>query len=188
MLDAEEYLALAINASKNGEHHASLEHLDKVLTLEPENANAIYLQAAEHAELGLYDRAIKGIEKALILNENIELARFQLGMLYLQKDENNEAQQHFSYLIDKTHNEDLSLFSEGMLALSMANVNHAQEKFTAGLLLKASYPALNNTIKNIIDSFNNESNSSSRSIDENSENGDEKLVFLGAYQNNNDKV
>lgn len=187
MLDTQEYLALAVNASQAGDHHASLEHLDKVLAKEPDNAYGVYLQAAEHAELGLYDRAIIGMEKALQLNDNIELARFQLGMLYLQQAKGEDAKKQFLRLVNNTIGEDLSLFSEGMLALVADDVINAHQKFTSGLLLTASYPALNNVIEKILISLNSDLPPTDPSGPDNSLDDEDKLVFLGAYQNNNNK-
>ena len=74
MLDAAEYLHLAIRSSQSGDHKETIECLHKSLDLDPSNAYAIYLLAAEHAELGMFERAIKGMEEALVLDSGIELA------------------------------------------------------------------------------------------------------------------
>ena len=83
MPDAEEYFPLALHASALGDHHASMTYLEEVLRREPANARAIYLRAVQHAELGLTQRAVAGIKRALMLEPDLELARFQLGLLLL---------------------------------------------------------------------------------------------------------
>ena len=83
MLDAEEYFHLALHASAMGDHHACMTYLEEVLQRQPRNARAIYLLAVQHAELGLTQRAIAGIKTALSIEPDLELARFQLGLLLL---------------------------------------------------------------------------------------------------------
>lgn len=83
MFDAEEYFHLALHAGAMGDHHACMTYLEEVLQRQPRNARAIYLLAVQHAELGLTQRAIAGIKTALSIEPDLELARFQLGLLLL---------------------------------------------------------------------------------------------------------
>jgi tetratricopeptide (TPR) repeat protein len=74
MLDAEEYLALAVHASSVKDHHTCLTYLDEVLRQQPSNASALFLRAVQHAELGLTTRALRGLEAALEINPGLEVA------------------------------------------------------------------------------------------------------------------
>lgn len=74
MLDAEEYLALAVHASSVKDHHTCLTYLDEVLRRQPSNASALLLRAVQHAELGLTTRALRGLEAALEINPGLEVA------------------------------------------------------------------------------------------------------------------
>lgn len=86
MFDADEYLHLALHASGTGDHHACMRYLEEVLQREPRSACAIYLLAVQHAELGLTQRAITGIKTALSIDPDLEIARFQLGLLLMFVD------------------------------------------------------------------------------------------------------
>jgi len=82
-LDADEYFHLALHASSVSDPHASISYLEEVLQRQPAHARALYLRAVQHAELGLTERAIKGIREALAIEPALEIARFHLGLLLL---------------------------------------------------------------------------------------------------------
>lgn len=117
MLDSEEYLHLAIHATQNNQHHAALEYLHKCLDLSPENALATFLLAAEHAELGLFNRAIEGLEKCISLNPDIEMAYYQLALLYMQQGDNVKCVSLWQHLSENSREQTLKLFAQGMLLL-----------------------------------------------------------------------
>lgn len=133
MLDAKEYFHLAINAMARDEHHAALNYIKEVLALEPHNANALYLLGAEHAELGLYDRAIEEIEQALRIDPNIEMARFQLGLLYLKAGQVDGAIQAFTHLAAHAQTDSLRSYAAGLVALCKDDIAVAREKLALGL-------------------------------------------------------
>ncbi|MDH1104512.1 hypothetical protein N5C55_27635 [Pseudomonas otitidis] len=133
MLDASEYLHLAIHASQQDDHHAALNYLGQALELEPENAAVRYFLAAEHAELGLYERAVSGMKEALALDEGLDIARFQLGLLSLQLQRLEEAREAFATLADRTVDEGLKAFSSAYLDLLDEKVSDACRKLEHGL-------------------------------------------------------
>lgn len=100
LLDTEELFQFAIRSIQAGDHEAGLNYLKQVLVNEPLHARALYLQAAEHAELGLFERAMAGMEQALQQDPNIELARFQLALLYLRFSRADEAKTQLQQLSD----------------------------------------------------------------------------------------
>ncbi|CAN7617502.1 hypothetical protein LJR232_004478 [Aquipseudomonas alcaligenes] len=133
MLDASEYLHLAIHASQQDDHHAALNYLGQALEREPGNAAVRYFLAAEHAELGLYERALSGMKEALALDEGLDIARFQLGLLSLQLHDLDEARNAFSSLADRTADEGLKAFSSAYLDLLDERVSDACRKLELGL-------------------------------------------------------
>ena len=82
-LDAEELLHLAIQASQADRHDQAITYLKRAQAKAPENANIAYFLGAEHAQIGLYQRAMEEMAQALELNPALHTARFQLGLLYL---------------------------------------------------------------------------------------------------------
>lgn len=127
MLDADEYLHLAIHASARADHHACMFYLRELLKLEPSNARATYLLAVQHAELGLLDRAISELQAALTFEPRLDTARFQLGLLLFDRKRHPDARAHFAAL---RGSEDpvLRNCSEAMLALADGNLAVARER------------------------------------------------------------
>jgi tetratricopeptide (TPR) repeat protein len=133
MLDAEEYFHLALHASAVGEHHACMTYLEEVLQREPRNARAIYLLAVQHAELGLTRRAISGIKAALSIDADLELARFQLGLLLMfDRNEPREAK-HYLERLCGSENLALRAYSEALIAIVDNAPVLARQKLAIGL-------------------------------------------------------
>ena len=133
MLDAEEYFHLALHASAMGDHHACMTHLEEVLQRQPRNARAIYLLAVQHAELGLLQRAVAGIKTALLIEPDLELARFQLGLLLLF--DINEPVEAKGYLdrLRTSQNRALRAYAEAMIAICDNEPTLARQKLAVGL-------------------------------------------------------
>lgn len=144
MLDAEEYLHLAINATQSGQHHAALEYLHKSLEQEPANAKAQFLLAAEHAELGLYDRAIDGMKAVLALAPEMEMARYQLVLLYMQQSLLEEATSIWEFFSESAVDEAIKLLARGLLIMDedyetgMALIDEAVATGTSNAFLHQS--------------------------------------------------
>lgn len=133
MLDAEEYFHLALHASGVGDHHACMSYLEEVLQLQPRNARAIYLMAVQHAELGLTRRAIAGIKAALSIEPDLEIARFQLGLLLMF--DHNQPGEAKGYLERLCVSKNLALraYSEAMIAMADNEPVLARQKLALGL-------------------------------------------------------
>lgn len=154
MLDAQEYLHLAIKASQAKEHFAALDYLHKSIDLSPDNANSYFLLAAEHAEIGLFDRAIVEMQKAIELEPTLYIARFQLSLLLIQAQQEPEAQHQLQVIIENSQDEPLIHFSRGLLALTndQAFVD-ARAELQKGLELNTQNPGLNSCITSILESL-----------------------------------
>jgi Tfp pilus assembly protein PilF len=131
-LDADEYFHLALHASSVGDHHACMSYLAEVLQQQPANARALYLRAVQYAELGLTERAVSGIEAALAIEPGLEIARFQLGLLLLDRDRREEAKEYFLRL-SNSRDHVLRTFAEAMVALAANDSAQAREKLSLGL-------------------------------------------------------
>jgi tetratricopeptide (TPR) repeat protein len=150
MLDIEEYLHLAIHAGSTGQYHASLTYLKEVLQRQPDHAFATYLLAVQHAELGLIERAMRGLERALEHEPKLEIARFQLGMLLLDADRRVEARKHFVLLQD-ARDRGFRLFVEGMIAIADDELPLAWQKLALGLAQPPSNPSLAALMRRVLE-------------------------------------
>ena len=87
VLDVEEFLHLALEAVRQREHYKAISLLKRVLEVAPREARLLYLLVAEHAQIGLCDRAIGEISWSIEIDPTVPSARFQLGLLRLFRGE-----------------------------------------------------------------------------------------------------
>ena len=116
-LDADELLHLAILDSKAGRHDVAIAKLKQAAEQAPGNAKIHYLLAAEHAEIGLFDRAIDGMNKAVSLDGELVTAHLQLGLLYLTQGRPREAESAWARLDRLGPDDALYLFKSALLKL-----------------------------------------------------------------------
>lgn len=180
MLDADEYLHLAVHAGQSGDHHAALDHLHRALEQNPEHVAAMHILAAEHAQLGLYERACTGMRDVLALAPDMVVARFQLGLLNLQLERPEEARQAFSVLAKGATEEDLRAFANAYLHLLDDQLPQAATLLQQGLD-HCNNPALKADMLRVLSSLAPESvGAASSPTDPGSDS--EKPVYLGAYR------
>jgi tetratricopeptide (TPR) repeat protein len=155
MLDAEEYFHLALHASASGHHHACMTYIEEVLRREPHNARAIYLLAVQHAELGLTQRAIAGIKAALSIDPDLEIARFQLGLLLMF--DRNEPQEAKNYLerLGASENRALRAYSQAMIAIADNEPVVARQKLAIGLSESSPDSALSMLMRRLFERMSN---------------------------------
>ncbi|HEY6927795.1 MAG TPA: hypothetical protein VI653_30245, partial [Steroidobacteraceae bacterium] len=150
MFDVDEYLHLAIHASSVGNHHACMGYLKEVLQQQPANALALHLLATEHAEIGLYERAIKGMRAALAIDTGLEMVRLQLGMLLLDRRRPAEAKVELGALAG-SRDKALRAYSEAMIALSDNKLSLAREALTKGLSVPGANPSLQGIMRQVFE-------------------------------------
>jgi DNA-binding CsgD family transcriptional regulator len=176
MFDADEYLHLALHASSVGNHHACMTYLKELLQQQPAHAFAIHLLATQHAELGLYERAIKGMTAALAINPQLQIARFQLGMLLLDRQRATEAKQQFAMLAD-TQDPALRLYCRALTALADGNAPLASERLTSGLACKQANPAMASQMRRVLELLSRNGEATGDELG-----GAERPLSLGAYR------
>ena len=82
-LDSDELLHLALVASQAQRHDHAIALLKQAWQRSPDNARVVYCLGAEHAQIGMYERAIDELSHAVELDPSLDTARLQLGMLCL---------------------------------------------------------------------------------------------------------
>jgi len=177
MFEVDEYLHLALHASSVGNQHACMTYLKELLQQQPAHAVALQLLATQHAEIGLYERAIKGMKAALTVNPRLEIARFQLGMLLLDRGRGREAQEQFAGL-QGTADKALEGYCEAMSALADEQVPLACEKLQRALSLPTANPALHALMRRVLERMSKEPDGTGQTPSLGQE------LFLGAYRDN----
>ncbi len=175
-LDADELLHLAIVALNEDQHESAIDYLKRAIEANPSHAKSHYMLAAEHAQLGLYDRAVEGMQKAVDLDPDLHTAHFQLGLLHLTSGRVKEATQAWEPLNALGEENPLYLFKSGLEALAADRFDECRAYLTQGMSRNASNPQLNGDMQRILDQLpTSEPNDSTPS-----ETGH---VFLSAYSN-----
>ena len=82
-LDEEELLHLAIEAGRNERHGEAIDYLKQAAARPRASGKIHFLLGANHAQIGLTERAIEDFRRALELEPQLSAARFQLGFLLL---------------------------------------------------------------------------------------------------------
>ena len=152
-MDAEEYLHLAARAAQDSNHHDALKFAHKSLELEPNKPEALFLLAAQHAEIGLYDRAKEGYRLSIEQKPDLHLARFQLAMLSLQSGEMDDLQEQIAYIETHADNPRLKRYTRALSAMSEENAELAIEHFEEGLALDSGSPEADDVAMSMLNSI-----------------------------------
>jgi Flp pilus assembly protein TadD len=149
-LDDQELLHLALRASTENRHEDAITHLKQAIELAPNNAKAHYMLGAEHAEIGLYDRAAEEMAHAVKLDPSLVTAHFQLGLLHITSGRVSDAETAWQALDKLGDGNPLYLFKKGMLHLARDEFDDATAALQKGVSLNKSNEALNRDMLGIL--------------------------------------
>lgn len=177
-LDAEEFLGLALNALRAGDHGAALGHLKQGAERFPQDAKIAYLLGAEHAQIGLFDRAEEEMTRAITLDSSMLVARFQPGLLQLTQARAADAKATWAALADLPEDNALRLFKQGLEALSEDRFADARTQLERGIAANNFNADLNRDMSNLLAKIPADVDSGPGSAAE-----EVPAVWLGAYRN-----
>lgn len=139
-LDNEELLRLVLDAINGNRDAEAMSMLKLMLSRDPMHLHATYLLAAQHAQIGMFDRAEAGMRTVVERSPEFSIARFQLGQMLVMKGAAGESREILSPLF--TGEDALSAYARGMAALSAEDVDSALHELESGLALPQEIPAL----------------------------------------------
>lgn len=186
-LTQEELLHLAVEATRRGEHGASISYLKEGVSRFPEDAKLAYVLGAEFAQIGLYDQAEAEMQRAISLDAELYTAIFQLGLLQMTLGKVEEAKSSWSQLDTLSTDHALWLFKTGLEHLAANDFENAQEHLKKGLEVNDFSPELNNDMQTVLDSIPQEDAQAEE--DSTEEAGDDSVANqarLNAYTSNSD--
>lgn len=149
-LDADELLHLALEASRESKHEDAITFLKRALGIAPEDARLHYLLGAEHAQIGLYDRAVEEMQKAVKLNPALETAHFQLGLLHITSGRVDAAETAWKPLDSLGAEHPLFLFKKGLLHLAKDEFGECEQCLKRGMAANKANAALNNDMARVL--------------------------------------
>jgi len=151
-LDQDELLHLAVQASQQGNAEKSLDYLKRAEKLGV-NAKVLHMMAAEHASLGLYDRAVIEMQQAVQLDPSMHIASFQLGLLHLTMAKPAEAIQAWNNLETLPEEHFLQLFRKGLIALIADDFVQCKQALEAGIGANKIIEPLNGDMRKILEAL-----------------------------------
>jgi Flp pilus assembly protein TadD len=149
-LDASELLHLAIRASEADKHEESISYLKRAIDIEPKNGKVHYLLGAEHAQIGLYERATEEMQHAVALDPTLYTAHFQLGLLYLTAGRPDQAKAAWQALDNLGQGDPLYNFKCGLLHLVQDEFSEAIDNLKKGLAINTANEALNRDMRRVL--------------------------------------
>ena len=148
-LDSEELLHLAVAASDRDQTDQAIELLKRAVAADPANAKAHYLLGAEHAQIGLFDRAVAEMQRAIELDESLDAARFQLGLLQLTSRQVDAAETTWRHLDGLGAQHPFVLFKTGLLHLARDEFDMCLRCLREGLAANTTNAPLNADMQRI---------------------------------------
>lgn len=150
-LDTEELLRLSLEAMNANRDAEAMSMLKLILSRDPQHLHASFLLAAEHAQIGMLDRAEAGMRAVVARSPEFAIARFQLGQMLTMKGAADESRKILSPLL--TGEDALSAYARGMAALSAEDADTALREFDSGLTLPQEIPALTADMRRLRDNL-----------------------------------
>lgn len=151
LLDADELLHLAIAASDRDQTDQAIALLKRAIEADPGNAKAYHLLGAEHAQIGMFERAIEDMRRALELDAGQSAARFQLGLLLLTSRQPQAAEEVWRGLEPLGADHFYVLFKTGLLHLARDEFAQCVRCLQAGIAANTALAPLNVDMQRILD-------------------------------------
>jgi tetratricopeptide (TPR) repeat protein len=177
-LTQEELLHLAVEATRRGEHGASISYLKEGVSRFPNDAKLAYVLGAEFAQIGIYDKAELEMQRAISIDPELYTASFQLGLLQMTLGKVEEAKLSWKN-IDKLPNEhSLWQFKTGLEQLAAEQYLNARKLIEQGIVSNDFSPELNRDMDTILTSIPTEE----AALEKSESNSVEGRAWLNAYK------
>ncbi|MBI2308396.1 MAG: hypothetical protein HYU78_13920 [Rhodocyclales bacterium] len=148
--DQDEYLHLALDAVRRGDHGTALAYLKEGAARCPQDARIAYMLGAEYAQIGLYDRAEAEMRRAFEIDSSLHTACFQLGLLQMTQARMDQAVETWRGLDALADGHALRYFRDGLVALAADRFDDARQRLQAGMAANDFSPELNKDMENLL--------------------------------------
>ncbi|RQO63603.1 hypothetical protein DBR47_03505 [Paucibacter sp. KBW04] len=182
-LSQQELLALALEASRRGDSAHSLLYMKQAAAREDATPQAFFLLGSEYAQIGMTVEALLNFQRAVELDPDFAIARFQLGLLLLTTAQPDAALAAWAPLSDLGNVHPLSVFHSGLQHLIRDEFGECISCLLRGIELNTENPALNHDMQQIVNSIRAHVDSQGAAPSE-SKAGEEQAeghLFLNAY-------
>ena len=149
-MDAEQLLDLALQASQANDTQKSFGLVRQAIEKSPQDTRMWYLLGSLYADIGIYDKAIQNLEKALQIDAGYGIARFHLGLLYLTMGQQDKAETIWEKLESLGDTHYLMLFKSGLLLIANEQVEEGIESIKKGIDNNYLNEGLNKDMESVI--------------------------------------
>ncbi|WP_369434007.1 tetratricopeptide repeat protein [Psychromonas sp. MME1] len=193
-LSNDELFHFALDANKNERHDTAIGYLKQLIENVPDHEQGLFLLGAEYAQVGLFSEAIKYMEKTIELGTTLTAANFQLGLLYMATEEYDNAQESWKTIQQEGENDYIYIFSQALIHLVNNQEEKAKSLLAEGIELNKDNTALNNDMKNVLNSIGKINmfpfqqpkeknvNLAEENVQEEEDDNSTNQLFLSAYQ------
>ncbi|WP_455211764.1 tetratricopeptide repeat protein [Kaarinaea lacus] len=150
-LDPDKLFDLALKASQANDTQKSIGIIKTALDQSPDDARMWYMLGTLYGDIGIYDKAVLNMEKALEIDPNYAIARFHLGLLHLMAGQQNAADTTWLPLnaLGETHY--LTLFKAGLLKIVEDEIEQGIALIREGINRNHLVESLNKDMETVIE-------------------------------------
>lgn len=152
-LTQDELLHLAVEATRRGEHGASISYLKEGVSRFPDDAKLAYVLGAEFAQIGIYDKAQLEMQRAVSIDPELFTASFQLGLLQMTLGKVEEAKLSWKNIDKLPQEHSLWLFKTGLEKLAAEQYAEAKKLLEQGMIFNDFSPELNRDMDTVLSSM-----------------------------------
>lgn len=149
-LDGEELFHLALAAGMEGQHEKAISLLKQAWSQDPRNALILYCLGAEHAQIGMYERAMAEMERAIEMEPALDTARLQLGLLCFTCGLPERGEAALQALLDRPEDDCMGHFARGLTALAHDDLPGCQRAVEQGMRLNTANGPLNDDMARLM--------------------------------------
>jgi tetratricopeptide (TPR) repeat protein len=128
----------------------TLSELEKAVGAAPESAALRHLLGAHYAQVGRYEEAERELYRAISLDPRADVARMQLGLLYLTKGDPHRAISTWWPLEALDDANALKSFKRGLEALIRDDFAGCTRWLNQGIAQNMANPALNENMRQVL--------------------------------------
>lgn len=150
-LNSDELFDQALKASQAKDTQKSIGLIKSAIEQSPEDARMWYMLGTLYANIGIYEKAIFNMEKAIDLDVNYNIARFHLGLLYLMSGRQENAENTWSLLDQLGETHYLSLFKTGLLKIVNNQLEEGIALIRSGIDNNTLSESLNKDMETVIE-------------------------------------
>ncbi|WP_455205854.1 tetratricopeptide repeat protein [Kaarinaea lacus] len=150
-LNSDKLFDLALQASQANDTQKSIGLMKNAIDQSPQDARMWHMLGTLYADIGIYDKAVVNMEKALKIDENYNIARFHLGLLHLTSGNQDKAESTWLALDELGETHYFTLFKTGLLEIVNEEIHKGIKLIEEGIARNRLNESLNKDMETVIE-------------------------------------